>query len=68
VLLDTCTTPKPKRPRGEHVLLEILSDVISPSTTGENEVLFDDNSDLPHLQTSLEMKAYMKEETNNDSP
>jgi len=64
---DSHGTPKPKRSRGEHVLLEILSDVFSPSTTGENEVL-DDNSDPPRLQASLEMKAYMKEETTNDSP
>ncbi|XP_065895974.1 E3 SUMO-protein ligase ZBED1-like [Dysidea avara] len=64
---DTCTTPKPKRPRGEHVLLEILSDVFIPTTTGGNEVL-DDNSDPPRLQASLEMKAYLKEETTDDSP
>ena len=64
---DTCTTPKPKRPHGEHVLLEILSDVFIPTTTGGNEVL-DDNSDPPRLQASLEMKAYLKEETTDDSP
>jgi len=61
---DTWTTPKPKRPRVEHVLLEILSDVFSSSTTRENEVL----NDPPCLQASLEMKAYMKEETTNDCP
>jgi len=45
----------------------MLSDVFSLSTAGENEA-FDNNSDPPRLQTSLEMKAYMKEETTNDSP
>lgn len=67
---DTCTTPKPKQPHGEHVLLEILSDVFTQSATAGNDVL-DDNSefsDPPCLQASLEMKAYLKEETTDDSP
>ena len=64
---DTSITPKPKRPHGEHVFLEILSDVFTPSTTSGNDVLHD-NSDPHLLQASLEMKAYLKEETTEDSP
>jgi len=64
---NTYTTPKPKRHRGEHVLLEKLSDAFIPSTTSGNEV-FHDSSDPPRLQASLEMKAYLKEETTEDSP
>ena len=64
---DTSITPKPKRPCGEHVLLEKLSDAFIPSTTSGNEV-FHDSSDPPRLQASLEMKAYLKEETTEDSP
>jgi len=57
---DARTTPKPKRHRVEHVLLEILTDVFKPLVTGE-DVTVDDNSDSNHstrLQASLEIKAY----------
>ena len=62
---NTYTTPKPKRRRGEHVLLEILSDVFTP-TAGDD--VLDESSDPTHLQASLEMKAYLKEETTEDCP
>ena len=65
---DARTTPKPKRHRGEHVLLEILSDVFKPLVTDE-DVTVDDNSDSNHptrLQASLEIKAYLRfKERNN---
>ena len=41
---DAHTTPKPRRHCGEHVLLEILSDVFKPLVTDE-DVTVDDNSD-----------------------
>ena len=61
----SCSTPKPKRPRGEQVLLTLLSDVFSPSS--EDEVP-DDSSDCPRVQANLEMKAYLKEDSTEENP
>ena len=61
----SCSIPKPKRPRGEHVLLKILSDVFAPLS---EDVASDDNSDYPRVQASLEMKVYLKEESTEEAP
>ena len=61
----SCSAPKPKRSRGEHVLLTILSDVFAPSS--EDEVT-DNNSDSPRVQANLEIKAYLKEEPTEEAP
>jgi len=46
--------------------LKYLVMYFTVNSLGENEVL-DDNSGPLHLQASLEIKAYMKKETTNDS-
>ena len=61
----SCSVPKPKRPRGEHVLLKILSDVFALLS---EDVASDDNSDYPRVQATLEMKAYLKEESTEEAP
>ena len=52
-------------PHGEHVLLKILSDVFAPLS---EDVASDDNSDYPRVQATLEMKAYLKEESTEEAP
>ena len=62
----SCSIPKPKRSRGEHVLLTLLSDVF---TSSEDETTTtSDSSDTPRVQANLEMKAYLKEEWTEEAP
>ena len=45
------------------MLLKILSDVFAPLS---EDVASDDNSDYPRVQATLEMKAYLKEESTEE--